>query len=71
MPENKDLDEKKPGEKPPGKFHFNRGNMSGKRVKLGQTDVEQKAGDNQQKKQSDAELSNRLCRTHPTAPCRF
>jgi hypothetical protein len=57
MPDSKDLDQKKPGEKPPGKFHFNPGNMSGKSVKLGkdqsevkQTEEEQKAGDNQQDK---------------------
>jgi hypothetical protein len=30
MADNKDPKQKQPGEKPPGKYHFNPGNMSGK-----------------------------------------
>jgi hypothetical protein len=30
--------QKKPGEKPPGKFHYNPGNMSGKTVRVGEGD---------------------------------
>lgn len=32
MAENKDPNETLPGEMPPGKFHFNPGNMSGKKI---------------------------------------
>jgi hypothetical protein len=32
---NKTQNEKKPGEKPEGKFHFNPGNMAGKTVEPG------------------------------------
>ena len=42
MPNNKDLEQKKPGEKAPGKFHFNPGNMSGKTVKVGKDRSEEK-----------------------------
>jgi hypothetical protein len=31
MANNKDPDEKQPGERPDGKFHYNLGNMSGKK----------------------------------------
>jgi hypothetical protein len=31
MPNNKNLDEQQPGENPEGKFHFNPGNMAGKK----------------------------------------
>ncbi len=30
---NKDANQKQPGEKKPGKFHYNPGNMSGKTIK--------------------------------------
>ena len=30
MADNKNPNQKQPGEKPPGKYHFNPGNMSGK-----------------------------------------
>jgi len=45
---NKDADQKKPGEKAPGKFHFNPGNMSGKSVKLGKVQSEVKQADEKQ-----------------------
>lgn len=32
MADAKDIDQKKPGEQPPGKFHYNPGNMAGKTV---------------------------------------
>jgi hypothetical protein len=32
MGNNKDPNKTRPGEMPPGKFHFNPGNMSGKRI---------------------------------------
>lgn len=52
MPDNKDADQKKPGEKTPGKFHFNPGNMSGKTVKVGkdQSEENQKTRDGQRDK---------------------
>jgi hypothetical protein len=31
MPNNKNLNEKRPGENPEGKYHFNPGNMAGKK----------------------------------------
>jgi len=34
MANNKDQNQKKPGEKAPGKFHYNPGNMSGKTAKV-------------------------------------
>jgi hypothetical protein len=48
----KDPDQKKPGEKAPGKFHFNPGNMSGKTVKVGkdQSEENQKTRDGQRDK---------------------
>jgi hypothetical protein len=39
MSNNKSPNEKQPGEKPDGKFHYNPGNMSGKKI----GDAEQKA----------------------------
>ena len=45
---NKDPDQKKPGEKAPGKYHFNPGNMSGKSVKLGKVQSEVKQADEKQ-----------------------
>jgi hypothetical protein len=32
MSNNKDPNKTRPGEMPPGKFHFNPGNMSGKKI---------------------------------------
>ena len=40
MANNKNPHERQAGEKPPGKFHYNPGNMSGK--KIGATDDEDK-----------------------------
>jgi hypothetical protein len=41
MPNNKNANEKQPGEKEPGKFHYNPGNMSGK--KIGTNESQQRA----------------------------
>ena len=38
--------QKKPGEKPPGKFHYNPGNMSGKTVEVGEGEDQPKNGEN-------------------------
>ena len=40
MANNKDPDEKLPGENPEGKFHFNPGNMAGKKPKDGEQTAE-------------------------------
>jgi len=37
---NKKSNEAKPGERPPGKYHYNPGNMSGKTVDIGKDDPE-------------------------------
>jgi hypothetical protein len=42
MANNKNLNEKQPGEKAPGKFHYNPGDMSGKKVKTGEEGSEKK-----------------------------
>jgi hypothetical protein len=42
MANNKNPNEKQPGEKAPGKFHYNPGNMSGKKVKIGEVGSERK-----------------------------
>jgi hypothetical protein len=36
MADNNNPNEKQPGEKPPGKYHYNPGNMSGKTIDIGQ-----------------------------------
>jgi hypothetical protein len=41
MPRNNDPKAKKPGEKEPGKYHYNPGNMSGKTVEIGKDESEQ------------------------------
>jgi hypothetical protein len=43
MATNKNPKDKQPGEKPPGKFHFNPGNMSGKTADAGKDESEQRA----------------------------
>ena len=45
MANNKNPNEKQPGEKASGKFHYNPGNMSGKNVKTGEEGSEKKNGD--------------------------
>ncbi len=40
MSNNKNPNEKRPGEKPEGTFHFNPGNQSGKKVKVVRQDNE-------------------------------
>jgi hypothetical protein len=40
MANNQNLNEKQPGEKAPGKYHYNPGNMSGKTVKTGEEESE-------------------------------
>jgi hypothetical protein len=47
---NKDQNQKQPGEKEPGKFHCNPGNMSGKTIGTNTDESEQK--DNKTKKPS-------------------
>jgi hypothetical protein len=42
MATNKNPKEKQPGEKPPGKFHFNPGNMSGKTADAGKEESAQR-----------------------------
>jgi hypothetical protein len=42
MANNKNPNAKQPGEKAPGKFHYNPGNMSGKNVKTGEEKSEKK-----------------------------
>ena len=43
MADNKNPNQKQPGEKKPGKFHFNPGNMSGKTADIGKAESEQRA----------------------------
>ena len=42
MANNRNPNEKQPGENAPGKFHYNPGNMSGKKVKAGEEGSEKK-----------------------------
>jgi hypothetical protein len=42
MSSNKNPNERQTGEKPPGKYHYNPGNMSGKEVEIGKDESEQK-----------------------------
>ena len=41
MADNKDLNKKRPGEKAPGKYHYNPGNMSGKTTEILKDESEQ------------------------------
>jgi hypothetical protein len=41
MANNRDPKQKQPGEKPPGKFHYNPGNQSGKTVEITKPESEQ------------------------------
>ena len=41
MAENKDPSKKQPGEKPPGKYHYNPGNQSGKTIEITKPESEQ------------------------------
>jgi hypothetical protein len=41
MANNNNPNVKRPGEKPPGKHHYNPGNMSGKTVEAGKKEAEQ------------------------------
>jgi hypothetical protein len=50
MTNNKNPNKKQPGEMPPGKFHFNPGNMSGKTSGVSKVEPEQRA--NADRKQS-------------------
>jgi hypothetical protein len=40
MPSNDDPKMKKPGEKEPGKYHYNPGNMSGKTIEISKDEPE-------------------------------
>jgi hypothetical protein len=40
---NKDLNQKQPGEKEPGKYHYNPGNMSEKTIDAGKPESQQRA----------------------------
>ncbi|WP_213772787.1 hypothetical protein [Bradyrhizobium sp. dw_78] len=42
MSNNKNPNERQRGEKSPGKYHFNPGNMSGKETEIGKDEAEQK-----------------------------
>ena len=42
MSNNKSPDQQQPGEKPPGKFHYNPGNMAGKTIEIGKDEAEQR-----------------------------
>jgi hypothetical protein len=41
MADNKNPNQKQPGEKPPGKYHYNPGNQSGKTVESDKPESEQ------------------------------
>jgi hypothetical protein len=41
MADNKDPNKKRPGEKKPGKYHYNLGSMSGKTIKILKDESEQ------------------------------
>jgi hypothetical protein len=41
MANNRDPKQKQPGEKPPGKFHYNPGNQSGKTIETTKPESEQ------------------------------
>ena len=56
MANNKNPNEKQPGEKPSGKHHYNPGNMSGKTVEAGKKEAEQR---NIDRLQSRDEVSNK------------
>jgi hypothetical protein len=53
MPNNKNPQDRQPGEKPAGKFHYNPGNMSGK--KIGTTEEDNKDQERADKKQGQPE----------------
>jgi hypothetical protein len=57
MANNKNPNEKQPGEKPLGKHHYNPGNMSGKTVEAGKEEAEQK--NNVDRLQSRDEVPNK------------
>jgi hypothetical protein len=42
MANNRDPKQKQPGEKPPGKYHYNPGNQSGKTIETTKPESEQK-----------------------------
>ena len=41
MTDNKNPNEKQPGERPPGKYHYNPGNQSGKTIEITKPESEQ------------------------------
>ncbi|MGC1563780.1 MAG: hypothetical protein WA820_28575 [Bradyrhizobium sp.] len=41
MADNRNPKEKQPGEKPPGKYHYNPGNQSGKSIEITKPESEQ------------------------------
>jgi hypothetical protein len=43
MSDTTKTDQKRPGEKQPGKYHFNPGNMSGKTADIGKDEADQKS----------------------------
>jgi hypothetical protein len=53
MSNNRNPNQKQPGEKDPGKFHYNPGNMSGKTIDICKDESEQHA--NSDRKQSRRE----------------
>jgi hypothetical protein len=52
MPNNKNSNEKKPGEKEPGTFHYNPGNMSGKTIGAPEDESERRTIADQKQKSS-------------------
>jgi hypothetical protein len=57
MGNNKDPNQKQPGEKEPGTFHYNPGNMSGK--KIGQKESEQPADADREQSRRDQQDEKR------------
>jgi hypothetical protein len=47
---NKNANQKQPGEKEPGTFHYNPGNMSGKIIGASKDEPQQSEADNQREK---------------------
>jgi hypothetical protein len=57
MGNNKNPNQKQPGEKEPGTFHYNPGNMSGK--KIGQKEPEQPSGADREQGRRDQQDEKR------------
>jgi hypothetical protein len=59
MANNKNPKQKQPGEKEPGKFHYNPGNMSGKTVEIGKDEPEQTGSADTTKSRPEPQNQNR------------